>query len=116
MPRKERKAVPAGNGPVLEQETCGSDQPTLADVYRMIEELFVKSDKKLAELTEKMRGINQRLASLEQDARQPRLAMEVDGPADMKTRERTEDATTAVQAMHGDSFSASWVSSTSFWW
>ena len=45
--------------------------------------------------------------SLEHDARQPRLAMEADGPADTKTRERTEGAATAVQAMHGDSFSAS---------
>ena len=45
-------------------------------------------------------------ARLEQDARQPRLAKEADGPADTKTRERTEGAATAVQAMHGDSFSA----------
>ena len=29
--------------------------------------------------------------------------MEADGPADTKTRERTEGAATAVQAMHGDS-------------
>ena len=28
------------------------------------------------------------------------------GPANTKTRERTEDAATAVQAIHGDSFSA----------
>ena len=32
--------------------------------------------------------------------------MEADGPANTKTREHTEGATTAVQAMHGDSFSA----------
>ena len=32
--------------------------------------------------------------------------MEADGPANTKTRERTEGATTAVQGMHGDSFSA----------
>ena len=29
--------------------------------------------------------------------------MEADGPANIKTRERTEGAATAVQAMHGDS-------------
>ena len=29
--------------------------------------------------------------------------MEADGPADTKTRERSEGAATAVQAMHGDS-------------
>ena len=53
-----------------------------------------------------LRRVDQRLASLEQDARQPRLAMEADVPADKKTRERTEGAAKAVQAMHGDSFSA----------
>ena len=48
----------------------------------------------------------QHLTSLEPDAGQPRLAMEADGPANTKTRERTEGAATAVQSMHGDSFSA----------
>ena len=52
------------------------------------------------------RLIEQYAARLEQDARQPRLAMEADGPADTKTRERTEGAATAVQAMRGDGFSA----------
>ena len=32
--------------------------------------------------------------------------MEADGPSDTKTRERTEGVAKAVQAMHGDSFSA----------
>ena len=45
-------------------------------------------------------------ARLEQDARQPHLAMEADGQADTETRERTEGAATAVQAMRGDCFSA----------
>ena len=49
-----------------------------------------------------MRATDQREASLEQDARQPRLTKEADGPANTKTRERTEGAATAVQAMHGD--------------
>ena len=52
------------------------------------------------------KGTRQRLADLEQDARQPRLAMETDMPLDTKTRERTEGAATAVQAKHGDSCSA----------
>ena len=47
--------------------------------------------------------LEQHLASQEHDARQPHLAMEADRPADTKTRERTEGAATAVQAMHGDS-------------
>ena len=42
-------------------------------------------------------------ARLEQDARQPRLAMEADGPADTKTCERTEGAAKAVQAKRGNS-------------
>ena len=46
----------------------------------------------------------QHAANLEHKARQPRLAMETDGSANTKTRERTEGAATAVQAMHEDSF------------
>ena len=52
------------------------------------------------------RGTSQREASLEHDARQPRLAMEADESANTKTRERTEGAATAVRAMRGDSCSA----------
>ena len=52
------------------------------------------------------RLIEQYAARLEQDARQSRLASEADGPADTKTRERTESAATAVQAIPGDGFSA----------
>ena len=71
------------------------------------------------ELDEDLRRINQRVASLEQNARQPRLAMEADVTVDKKTRKRTEGAATAVQAKHGDSCSAKIVqagpkSSTSF--
>ena len=51
-----------------------------------------------------MRSTSQSVASLEHDARQPRLAMKADVPAGTKTRECTEGAATAVQAMHGDSF------------
>ena len=58
------------------------------------------------EYKEDLRSLDQRLASLEHDARQPRLAMEADRQADTKTRERTEGAATAVQAVHGDSCSA----------
>ena len=49
------------------------------------------------------RSMEQRLARLEHNARQSRLAMEADGPANTKTRERTEGAAKAVQAKHGDS-------------
>ena len=71
---------------------------------RKLEELFDRWDRKLEELfdkAEEMRVMDQRVSSLEQDARQPRLAMVADGQADTKTRQRTEGAATAVQAMHG---------------
>ena len=48
--------------------------------------------------------LEKRLTCLEHGARQPRLAMEADGQADTKTRERTEGAATAVQAMSGIAF------------
>ena len=52
-----------------------------------------------------MRATGQRLAILERDARQPRLALDADRPADEKTREHTEGAAKAVRAMNGDIFS-----------
>ena len=109
MPRNWSKAIPEGNGPVPQREKFGSDQPTLADVYRIIEELSDKSDRKLDELTENLKRANQRVASLEQDARQPHHAIEVDVPEYKKTRESKEGAAAAVQAMHEDSFAANWV-------
>ena len=63
--------------------------------------------KAFGEFKEDVRSIDQRLASLEQDARQQGLAMEADVPADKKTRERTEGAATAVQAKHKNSCSVS---------
>ena len=56
-----------------------------------------------------MRATKQCLAGLEQDDRQPRLAIEADVPSDTKTRECTEGAAAAVQAKHGDSCSANQV-------
>ena len=92
MPRKENEAVPEGNGPIPQQKELESGQPTLADVYQMIGELFDKSDRRLEKLSDEMRRIDQRLASLDRDAPQPRLAMKADVPANKKTRERTEGA------------------------
>ena len=62
--------------------------------------------KKLDELMATTRGTSQRLASLKHDARQPCLTLEANWQAGTKTRERTEGAATAVQAMHGNSCSA----------
>ena len=50
--------------------------------------------------------MEQHFTSLEPGARQPRLAMEPDGLANTKTRERAEGAAPAVQAKHGDSCTA----------
>ena len=119
MPRKKSEAVPEGNGPVPRQEKFGPDEPTRTDIHRMTKERFDQSDRhwdrmkshfdklerRLKTFVVEMRAPEQRLVSLEQDARQPRLATEAGGPADEKTRGRTEGAATAVQAMRGDSCS-----------
>ena len=111
MLRKASEAVPEGNDPVPLKEELGSGQPMTEDVYRMIKEALVQWDKMLNEILDKMEEQTevlkkQRLTRLEHGARQPRLATEADGQADTKTRERTEGAATAVQAMRGDCFSA----------
>ena len=71
----------------------------MEDVYRRIK-LMMNHFEEQTEILEK------RLIRLEHGARQPRLAMEADGQADTETRERTEGAATAVQAMRWDCFSA----------
>ena len=72
----------------------------IADLFRMlckhIDSRSDQQEKKLDEIMKTMRGTSQREASLEHDARQPRLAMEVNGPGDTKTRERTGVAATAA--------------------
>ena len=57
----------------------------------------------MSRFEEQANMLEKRLRRLEHDDRKPRLVMEADGPADTTTRERTEGAATAVQAMHGDS-------------
>ena len=61
---------------------------------------------KMDDISDEIRVTSQRVSSLEQDAGQPRRAMEVDGQANTKTRERTEGVATVVQAKHGNSCSA----------
>ena len=75
----------------------------------MPEEIDIIFDKHIGiiwKLYDKMGVMDQLAASLKQDARQPRLAMEEDGQADTKTCERTEGAAKGVQAKHGDSCTA----------
>ena len=69
MPWNWSKAVPEDSGLIPQHEEFGLDQPTLADIYRIVEELSDKLDWKMDELAEEMRVTHQRLASLEQNAR-----------------------------------------------
>ena len=107
--------------PSPSRKNSGLANPRWRDVYRLLEKSFDRQLKMMKshfdemvkmmkshfdEMVKGTRETNQRLSSLEHDARQPRLAMKADGQADIKTRERTEGAATAVQAMHGDSCSA----------
>ena len=109
MLRKASKTVPEGNGPLPQKEELESGQLTMGVVYRLLVERFDRIDsysdrldKKLDEISEEMRKMDEHATRLEHGARQPRLAMEADGQASTKTRERTEGAATAVQAMRGD--------------
>ena len=108
MLRNESMTVPEGNDPIPQVAYVMPGGPTLEDFQRVMLEVWdeVREENgfKKPEKSKEMRAMDQRLASLEQDARQPCLAMEADGPADAKTRERTEGAATAVQPMRGDSF------------
>ena len=106
MLRKASEAVPKGNGPVPQKEEFGSGQLTWGDVYRVMKVAFDRWDKNLDEISDEMRKMDEHVTRLEHGARQPRLAMEADGPADTKTSGRTEGAATAAQAMRGDGFSA----------
>ena len=93
----------------------------MGDVYRLLVERFDKQleimdnrfDRQLKRmdsyfdpLDDETRKMDQHLTHLEHGARQPRLAMEANGQASTKTRERTEGAAVAIQAMRGDCFSA----------
>ena len=100
MLREENEAVPEGNCPVPQQDEYGSGQPMWEELQRPLSETL---DRQIDELR---RLLKQQLSSQEQDARQRRFAMKADGPTNTKTRERMEGAATAVQVMHGDSFSA----------
>ena len=106
MLRTASEAAPEGNGPVPQKEELGSGQLTWGDVYRIMKVASDLWDKNLDEISDEMRKMDEHVSCLEHGARQPRLAMEADEPADTKTRERTEGAATAVQARRGDGYTA----------
>ena len=43
MQRNWSKAIPEGNGRVLQQDEFEPDQPTLADVYRLLKKASIDS-------------------------------------------------------------------------
>ena len=105
MPRNWSKAVPVGNDPIPYQDEFGSSEPTMADFYQMIKNLFDISNRKLDELTEEIRATKQRLVGMKQDARPPRLATEADVLTDTKTRKCVKDVASA-QVISGYNSSA----------
>ena len=74
------------------------------NVFDRMTSHFKRHEKRLGELTGEVRVTDQRLAELQHEAQQPRLATEADVESDMKTRKRTKDAA-AVREKHGDSSS-----------
>ena len=72
MPRKKSEAVPEGNGPI---PMLGGI--TLENVRQAVSKMWGEI---LREHKEDLRSLDRCLAGLEQDVRQPRLAMEADGP------------------------------------
>ena len=65
MPRKESEAVPEGNGPTPQDAYEILGGTTLEEIRRIVLEV----GKALKECTENLKRANQRVVSLEQDAR-----------------------------------------------
>ena len=119
MPRNRSETVSEGNGLVPHHNQIGPDQPTLADVYRLFEEIidrqlnlmkshFDQLDKKMDGLMETTRGTNQRLVGLLHGAQQRRFAIEANVKPDTKTCKRTKDAA-ADREKHGNKSSSAQV-------
>ena len=84
MLRKASKAVPDGSCPIPQQEEFGSDEPTLAGIYRLCKERFHRQlktmysffdrmddrlDKKLDEISDEMKKMDKNVTRLEHGAR-----------------------------------------------
>ena len=82
MLRKQSKAVPEGNGLTPQDAYVMLGELAPEELRRVMSETIGKA---LKEFKEDVRRINQRLAIVEHDARQPRLAMEADVTADKNT-------------------------------
>ena len=123
IPRKKSKVVPKGNGLIPQDAYVMLGGITVTELRQIMSRTWDyvcdKCGLNMPEKSRDIRATQHRSASLEHDARQPRLVIEADVPADKKTPERTEGAAAAVQAKHGNSRSAKRVqtgptSSTSF--
>ena len=75
-------------------------------VFDGMDSYFDRWNRKLDDISDETRVMDEQLISLEHGARQPRLAMGADGPANTKTQKHTEGAATAVQAIREDSCTA----------
>ena len=98
MPRKEGMVAPEGNGPTPQYVIPGGI--TLEDFRRALLQMRAE----IKEFKEDLRSMDQRLAGLKQDARQPRLVMKADGSSDTTTCERTESATKQFKRRMGIAF------------
>ena len=107
---RRARLSPRAISPSPSKKNSGLENPRWGIYIDFLREIngsyFDRWKRKLKEILDEMRVVDQRAGSLEHDARQPRLAMEADGPVNIKTYERTEGAATAVEAMHGDSCTA----------
>ena len=69
MPRNWSKAVHEGNGSTPRQEELESDQPTLADVYRLFEESFDRRLKvmksRFGQQKKKLNGFMEEMTAIE---------------------------------------------------
>ena len=89
MPRNWSKAVPKDNDPTPQDAYAMLRGIKLGKTRRIMSQAL---DKAFNQPTENMRMANQRLAGLEQKARQPRFATEADIPTKTKTLKRMKDA------------------------
>ena len=110
MLRKESKAVHEGNDPVprdisglLGGNTMEKPRQTMFQAW---DEVCDENGLKKPEKNKETRATEQRSASLEQEARQPRLTMLADVPNGTKTRKRTEGAAATERVISGDNSSA----------
>ena len=97
MPRMGNKDVSGKKGSPPQDKSESGDMK-IADLFRILcermdsrldkqEMIFKEMDRKLDVVAEDWRSIDRHVASLEHDARQPRLAIMVaDGQANTKTR------------------------------